>query len=140
MHKGVREWRVRTRKASHGEQDERKVAIDRLVRTALCRLPSEGATGHVRRNAMPTSYETYTMTAARRPCKQRQCPQCPQPRQGLTLEMVHTSRTCWVTSQQQLTHATWREPGVWILTLWRECQRRLEAHSIVSTHFVLNVL
>ena len=60
---------MRTRKASHGEQDESEIAIDRIVGAALCRLPGEGTGGHVRRNAMPAAHETYTMMAARRPCK-----------------------------------------------------------------------
>ena len=43
--------RVLTRKSSHGEQYERKVAIDCLVCAAVCRLPGEGAAKHV--NGIP---------------------------------------------------------------------------------------
>ena len=69
MQKSMQGQRVLTRKSSHGEQYERKVAIDRLVCAAVCRLPGEGAAKHVSRNVVPIPDETYTMIAARRPCE-----------------------------------------------------------------------
>ena len=69
MQENMQGRRMLTRKASHREQDERKVAIDRLVCAAVCRLPGEGAAQHVSCNVVPTLDETYTMIAARRPCE-----------------------------------------------------------------------